>query len=187
MISGNDAGLPRKHRLFFALWPDDGVRDRISRAVEPLIEGKRARRVKSANLHITLAFLGHVRQTALQAIVEAANEVRGVAFDLTLDHLVSWRAAHVACLVVEPIPTPLAKLVESLRFNLLAKNVDADRKDFRAHLTVARDWRSERLDVRVAPMQWPIREFVLVDSRPGPLGSEYRIVHRWSFTETERA
>lgn len=171
-----------QHRLFFALWPDDSLRERIGAAVLPQLEGRRARKVRLANLHITLAFLGSVLESDLAKIVEAGNRTRGEPFDLTINRLESWRAAHVACLMIAPVPAPLAKLVECLRFNLLERNVEVDRKEFRAHVTVARDWRDRRLDEHIGPFTWPVRDFVLVDSKPGREGSEYRIVHRWPLT-----
>lgn len=178
MISESDRVA--KQRLFFALWPSDALRDQVARAVEPLVEGKRARKVRPGNFHITLAFLGYVSPEGLHEIIDVGNATASAPFDLVLDHLESWRAAHVACLTIAPTPQPLANLVERLRFNLLGKNLEPDRKEFRAHVTLARDWRDKRLDERIGPFVWPVREFVLVESKPGRDGSEYRILQRWS-------
>lgn len=172
-----------KHRLFFALWPSDALRDQIAHTVGPLIEGRRARKIRAANFHITLAFLGSVSDDRFEDVVKAGNEVSAAPFDLTIDHLESWRAAHVACLTIASIPPPLAALVERLRCNLLARAVEADQKEFRAHVTVARDWRDQRLDERIGPLVWRIREFVLVESQLGSAGSEYRIVRTWPLAE----
>jgi RNA 2',3'-cyclic 3'-phosphodiesterase len=170
---------PTKRRLFFALWPDDSLRERLGETVLPTLDGRRARKVRLANLHITLAFLGAVRENDVQNVIAAADRVIAEPFDLTLDRLESWRAAHVACLVIAPVPAPLAVLVDRLRFNLLARNVDVDQKEFRAHLTVARDWRDTRLAERVGPFVWSVREFVLVESKPSRAGAEYRMLERW--------
>ncbi len=170
---------PAKHRLFFALWPDDSLRERLGAAVSPKLDGRRARKVRLANLHITLAFLGAVLEGDIPNVIAAADAVIAESFELALERLESWRAAHVACLMIAPVPPPLAALVERLRFNLLARNVEVDQKEFRAHLTVARDWRGTRLAERVGPFVWPVREFVLVESKSNRAGAEYRILQRW--------
>jgi 2'-5' RNA ligase len=171
------AGEPR--RLFFSLWPDDALRDRLVAATDPLLAGKRARKTHPANLHLTLAFLGGVPPEALDAVIAAGDQVRASQFELTFDRVESWRAAHVACIAIDPVPSLLAALVAQLRAELAARQVPVDLKDFRAHITLARDWRDGRLDARIAPLSWPVQEFVLVESNPGPKGSEYSVLHRW--------
>jgi len=174
---------PAKRRLFFALWPDDALRSEIARAVRPVLEGRRARAVRTANLHITLAFLGAVAEERVNDAIEAGEQVRGEAFELAIDHVESWRAAHVACLTLAPVPPPLAALVERLRFSLTARNLEPDPKEFRAHVTVAREWRDQRLDARIGPFVWRVREFALVESTPGREGSEYRVLRSFPLRE----
>jgi RNA 2',3'-cyclic 3'-phosphodiesterase len=177
----------KTHRLFFALWPSDELREQIGRAVMPALEGRPARPVRPANLHITLAFLGSITADRFPAVLDAGDQIDGEPFDLTIDHLESWRAAHVACLTLSPLPPALTTLVERLRFSLLPRQVEADQKPFRAHVTVARDWRERRLDERIGPFIWRVQEFVLVESRPGRAGSEYQIVRTWPLVRRDRA
>ena len=168
------------HRLFFALWPNDALRQQISDLVEPFLEGRKARRVRVPNLHITLAFLGSVAQHDLPKVIEAADRVSGAAFDLTLDHLETWRRAHVACITVDPLPPALVSCVEQLKSNLSAMEVEVDHKEFRAHVTVARDWRDTRLDERIGPVIWSVRDFALVESKQGHHGPDYHVMKQWS-------
>jgi 2'-5' RNA ligase len=182
-FEGKHGETEARRRLFFALWPDDALREQMGRAVRPIVEGRRARAVRLANLHITLAFLGAIGRESVRNVIDAADQIRGEPFELTIDHAESWRAAHVACLMISPIPPALAVLVERLRFSLLARNVEPDQKEFRAHMTIARDWRDRRLDERIGPLVWPVRDFVLVESKPGREGSEYRIVQRWRLVQ----
>jgi 2'-5' RNA ligase len=166
-------------RLFFALWPTEALREQIGSAVQPILDGRKARPIPLINLHITLAFLGSVPEAALADILAAANQTSADRFDFTIDHLETWRRSHIACLTIEPTPAPLAVLVERLRFSLLARKVEADQKEFKAHVTVARDWREEGLERRVGPFVWSAEEFVLVESQAGSTGSQYSIVQRW--------
>jgi 2'-5' RNA ligase len=55
------AGIEGKSaRLFFALWPDDAVRARLTGVVDSLRRTVSGKWVKPDNLHITLAFLGDI-------------------------------------------------------------------------------------------------------------------------------
>jgi RNA 2',3'-cyclic 3'-phosphodiesterase len=174
-------------RMFFALWPTEALREQIGLAVHPLLDSRNARPIPLLNLHITLAFLGSVSEGALADIVDAANQISAEPFHFTIDHLVTWRRSHIACLTIEPTPPLLAVLVERLRFSLLARKVEADRKEFKAHVTVARDWREEGLDQPIGPFVWSAEEFVLVESRAGRAGSEYTIIERWPLAQTAPA
>lgn len=173
-------------RLFFALWPSDDLREQVARGVAPALEGRRARPVPSANFHITIAFLGSIAAGKLPAVIDAADQVDGEPFELTLDRLESWRAAHAVCMTISMIPPALAAVVERLRFSLLARRVAADQKPFRAHLTVARDWREGGLDQPVGPYRWPVTEFVLVESTLRPGGSQYHVVRAWPLAQKRR-
>jgi 2'-5' RNA ligase len=174
---------PETRRLFFALWPTDELREQIARAVGPLLAGRRARPIPPANFHITLAFLGSVLETKLPDVIAAAREVSGAPFVLQLTRAESWRRTQIAWLPVEPMPHALHGLAERLRFSLLAKDLEVDRKAFRAHVTIARDWRDRPLDARIGPFDWPVRDFVLVQSKTGPCGSEYYVLERWPLRE----
>ncbi|MEK7758301.1 MAG: 2'-5' RNA ligase family protein, partial [Pseudomonadota bacterium] len=47
-------------RLFFALWPDPVLQQRLAQAAEALLPRAAGRRVRAENLHCTLVFLGAV-------------------------------------------------------------------------------------------------------------------------------
>jgi len=180
LSSRNDAQPPvHARRLFFGLWPTEALRQQIGAVIGPILDGRKARPIPLPNLHLTLAFLGSVSATTFADVVDAANQIDGEAFSFAVDHLEIWRRAHVACLTIEPTPPPLAVLVERLRFSLLARKVAADQKEFKAHVTIARDWHDQAVDERVGPFVWNADEFVLVESRATRAGSEYTILERW--------
>jgi 2'-5' RNA ligase len=155
------------------------LRGQIDERVRPFLSGRSARLIPAANFHLTLAFLGSVAEEDLLKVVDAADRVSSEAFEFTLDHLEFWRSAQIACLAIAPTPAPLAALVERLRFNLLAQNVEADQKEFKGHVTIARDWRDKALDKPIDPLIWSATEFVLVESRADHAGSHYTILNRW--------
>jgi 2'-5' RNA ligase len=175
----------RTHRLFFALWPGDGLRDRLAEAIRPVTEGKKARPIPAENFHITLAFLGAVQARRLPSVMEAASRIELPPLKLSIGDVEAWSGAHILC--VTPVASPpLHMLVDRLRFNLLARQVEPDQKEFRPHITVAREWRDRNVSGSIGPFDWTADDFVLVESESGREGSQYRIIGRWLLTDREQ-
>ena len=180
---GDDAAAGEMHRLFFALWPDDALRDRIAATTAELI-GEHApggRPLKPERYHVTLQFLGdfqplppRLRDDALAA----AATVRAPAFELPLDCVGSFRGANVWWLGSHATPAGLRTLWDALGHALAQRRVPVKTNGgFVPHLTVQRDVRRHIASTPVAPaLSWPVREFVLVDSRPG---RPYELLGRW--------
>lgn len=166
-------------RLFFTLWPDDALRERIAQAACRYLEGRKARAVRANNVHLTLAFLGSVDEQAVDEVIAAGDLVRAAPFELALDRLETWRGARVACLTTQMVPAPLAALVAQLRSNVQARALPVDLKPFRAHITLARDWREAPLDCRIDPVRWPVGEFMLAESPAAGGRADYRIIRTW--------
>jgi 2'-5' RNA ligase len=173
--------MERTHRLFFALWPNDQLRSRMAAAARSLLEGKRARAVPADNLHITLAFLGPVQARRLPSVMAAASAIDAAPFDLTIDRVEAWADADILCLTPASCPS-LRALVDRLRVNLLEHQLDPDRKDFRPHVTIGRDWGEKQVEATIGPFAWSADDFVLVESETGRKGSQYRIIGRWPLT-----
>lgn len=177
-------GAPtRTRRLFFALWPDDELRAQIAASARTVLAERRARAIPAVNLHVTLAFLGSVAEESVRDVIEAANEVQAEPFELTLDRVESFRPAQVAWLRVAEIPPALEMLVQRLRLALAARQIEVDDKPFKPHVTIARNWRDRRLNQRIGPFAWAVRAFVLVESKTGEQGSEYRILQTWPLAD----
>jgi 2'-5' RNA ligase len=174
--------MERTHRLFFALWPSDELRRQMAAAVRPLLEGTRARAIPSDNFHITLVFLGPVQTRKLSSVMEAASRIESAPLELSIERLEAWDGAHILCLT-PGVSSPLHALVERLRFNLLEHQLEPDRKEFRPHVTVAREWREKVVDAAIGPFAWSAHDFVLVESESGDKGSHYRIIGRWPLTD----
>ncbi len=90
----------RSLRLFFALPCPPPLAERIGRWRDgrPLP----GRQVATANLHLTLAFLGQVPSARLEALLDMAAAIEAAPFDLCLDRLLRWRNG---ILLLAPQPT----------------------------------------------------------------------------------
>jgi 2'-5' RNA ligase len=171
------------NRLFFALWPDDAVRRACAEAARELRLKMQPSGYMSnpERYHITLLFLGDtVPPEQEQAAIEAAAAVRAAPFQLNLDSAGSFRNRQVPWwLAPRESPRALAELYESLHEAMMAARVVPDRMKFVPHLTVLRDAHKALPSTAIKPVEWPVRDFVLVRSRLDLQPVRYEIVESW--------
>jgi 2'-5' RNA ligase len=173
------------HNLFFALWPDDDVREHIAAAAQDLKQthGPRGRWIKPPRYHLTLRYLGEhpALPDALLTAAYAAGDAVGVpAFDFALDTADSFANRRIPWwLGCEAMPGSLDTLWDAVADGLRARGVATDEPAPRiAHVTILRDADRRLAPERIASIAWPVRDFVLVDSQLGA-ESRYTILKRW--------
>ena len=168
-------------RLFFALWPTDEIRTALTEACRPALRMCAGRPVPPRHYHVTLAFLGNsdVPLARFDRLTEMAADAPS-GFELVLDRCGHWRGPRVLWIGPTHCPAALTGLVAQLRAELDGMGIDYDRRDFNAHLTLARK-------VTVLPelqepdsVHWRVNEFVLVESKVTQQGSVYEVVRRFS-------
>lgn len=160
-------------RLFFALWPDDATRRRLHKLCRPALKRCGGRPVPARNYHVTLAFLGNVAADLVPAIRDAAARVEPVRLELKLDRFGHFPRARVAWFGPAETPPELAALARQLWEVLTPLGLEADRRPFRAHVTIARKIvRAPEPDC-AQPLSWPVQGFALIRSVTAPEGSRY--------------
>jgi RNA 2',3'-cyclic 3'-phosphodiesterase len=184
-FDGPGAGTDEVHRLFFALWPDEGVRDGIEAAADALrhTHAPRGRWIGRHRYHLTLQFLGDspvLREDVANAAMHAAESVRVQAFDLALDVAGSFRNRSVPWwLGCAHAPPALQQLFDTLGGALRRNGLRLESgKGLVAHVTVLRNADSALPTTAIAPVPWPVRDFVLVHSVLGRR-SAYHLLGRW--------
>jgi 2'-5' RNA ligase len=176
-------------RLFVALAVPVAVRDVLAEAATPLRRQHPALRWnRTTTWHLTLAFLGETGvggrlrvQIALQTVARSARPC-AIAIDGRLGRFgdrVLWAA------VASP-DGRLTTLARSVNEALRGIGVRSDDRPFRAHLTLARGGRGQRvprrpvrLDGPGLPVGWTASTVALMASQLGPDGSRYRTVATW--------
>jgi len=166
-------------RLFFALWPDQGVRAQLAHWARELhaVCGGRPTRVE--NLHLTLAFLGNVEDTRVAEVERAADAVAPRLVSLMLDEPGYWKRNRIAWAGATVIPPGLEAFVEELRGALSDARIGFDSKGFASHVTLLRDAREPRAMPALDPIEWRLDGFVLVQSVTLPRGSGYEVRKSW--------
>ncbi|HSO81248.1 RNA 2',3'-cyclic phosphodiesterase [Thiocapsa sp.] len=165
-------------RWFFALWPDDAVRDAVAARV-PALLSVGARATHPSDLHLTLAFLGPLAPDALACAERAADRIRAAAFDLEIDRVGHFARARVLWCAPASPPEALATLVADLQEQLSTCGLAADPPPYRPHITLARKAAAAPVSEWPTPIPWSVRELVLAAGYGGPR-PRYRVRRRWT-------
>jgi 2'-5' RNA ligase len=167
----------RRRRLFFALVPDGRTRKAILTATREAVRAARGRATAPPNLHVTVAFLGNIDASRVDAARAAVPEA--TAFELALGRL----ARRHAMLWLEPlaVPEPLATLERALWERLAALGFEREQRAYRPHFTLARNVREPAegtIDV-----VWPVHTLHLMESVGGAKGHEYVSIGTWPLAD----
>lgn len=169
-----------RHRVFFGLWPTPEMAEHLAALGQSLGAGCGGRVIPAAQLHLTLAFIGHVATDRLAAVEAAAAAVRGEAFTLRLDRLGFWPQGGILWAGCGALPyhqrrlwEPLSQLHDALQTTLDAAGFPVSGRPFVPHVTLARGIRCASLPRLGTPLEWRVDEFALIESVPCPLGADY--------------
>lgn len=154
-------------RLFFASWPPAAVAGALARWAEDARRDCGGRATPVERIHLTLAFLGEADAEAAKRL---AQTIRLPRCGFLLERSRYW--AHNRIVWVGPAETPpaLAALAAAL----------GERDRFAAHVTLVRKARIPRALPALPAMDWPVDEFTLVSSVPGPAGPAYEVLGRYA-------
>jgi 2'-5' RNA ligase len=168
-------------RIFFALWPDDAVRRQIVDQFRHTPQSKTsARLMRKHNLHITLHFIGNVDAEQRGCMHQAAQQVRGEPFQLSLDRYGHFYRAKVFWLGSEQAPQALFDLYAALGEAIEPCGYRVERRPYAPHVTLLRKLNRPGEMIKPEPIQWSVNEFVMVESVPIEGGVDYRVIERYA-------
>ncbi|HUP93069.1 MAG TPA: RNA 2',3'-cyclic phosphodiesterase [Solimonas sp.] len=171
------------NRLFFALWPDAAVEAAALEAARELRVRMQpgGHLTRPGMLHVTLSFLGNTVSAEQEAAAQqCAARVRAEPFTLALEQAGSFRGAKFPWwLGPREAPPALLALHHQLHELLLRARVAPEREKFAPHLTVLRDAAMFLPPTPIRPIEWQVREFVLMRSRMDLQPAVYEELGRW--------
>jgi 2'-5' RNA ligase len=170
-------------RAFFAWEPPEGAKQALAALVRELRarrDGDAVRWVRPEGYHVTLRFLGNVPTADVPALAGAVESALAgaVPFPVTLGAtraFPSARQPRVVVIELEP-EADLAALAARVEAGVVAAGLPAEKRRFRAHLTLGRV-RGRRVPALDAPPPsagaLDVHEVVLFRSDLGRDGSRY--------------
>ena len=164
-------------RLFFALWPPPATARALADWAKEVARVAGGKPVAAEKIHLTLAFLGDADPGKA---IAAAKEVRGEAFDLPIEVSEYWARNQILWAGPQRIPAPLERLATTLQLELFRAEFILERRPFAAHVTLLRKARTPPTLPDLPIVQWPARQFVLVQSRTSSEGPIYAILRSFS-------
>ena len=172
-------GDEKRQRLFFALWPDEGVRTVLDKSAGKLL-GKRVKRVAASNLHITLAFAGSVSGRVRTCLEAAAGDIHVPCFEFCINRVGHWPRPRILWAGPTHIPGELWSLAGALRQALEDCGIETGTRPYHPHVTLARKVSKCPDSVEFPPFHWSISHFSLVESVTDPAGVRYRVLRSWA-------
>jgi 2'-5' RNA ligase len=156
-----------QHRLFYALWPDTAVAEKLQ-VWQGAISG---RKTHLEDFHLTLAFLGEQQAMMLPDLEAVLPLLPHQRLECVLDTYGHFERLNLVWVGMSAPPPGLFDLQRALRLLLLERGVLLPpERVFRPHITLAR---KARLDVGLTvppPLPWHARSVVLARSGGGEAG-----------------
>lgn len=165
----------KTERLFFALWPDDEVRERIIEVCNqlPALQGQRL--VEPGNIHLTLHFLGNIPLQRIDCFLKQAARVKASPFALQIVHSGYFKKARVLWLGCRHQPAELVNLHKQSGKMIRTCGYQPEQRPYHPHITCARKVTHAIPGIAFKPIHWPVSRFVLVQSNSLPDGVEYKV------------
>ena len=180
----SDANVDRAGaRVFFALVPDRALQEQLGALASELATRIGGRATRDENIHLTLAFVGNVRQAEIATLEAILDALPRRGFELTLDHAGTWNHAEIAWLGPRTVPDALDDLHNALSAALVEAGYPIDDRPFRPHLTLARRGRRSLGRESGSSLSWRVGGVSLMRSESTGGGVRYRELARIDFDQ----
>ncbi|MHB0978601.1 MAG: RNA 2',3'-cyclic phosphodiesterase [Thermoleophilia bacterium] len=171
-----------RQRLFVGVPVSAGVEVAASVA-QASIEARGLRMLRPEQLHVTLAFLGEVGKDVAAASARVVSDqggtMGGVAHLAGFVLLPTPRKVRVVALAIEDVEGVLGRLYSEISDGLIGAGVmEAERRPFRPHLTIARLREAGRVHLKsdLPRERFSVRSVCLYRSTLTREGAEYEIL-----------
>jgi 2'-5' RNA ligase len=166
-------------RLFFALWPNDALREDLRRLVYKPVRHSGGKPVPPGNYHITLKFLGGTDTETRNRLCTVADRIFFDPFQLRLDKLGFWRKPRILWLGAAEVPDALTRLAGDLDRVAEDCGFEPETRPYRPHVTLARKVSQPGGLALNRSLVWRAERFVLAASETRPEGARYRVLRAW--------
>lgn len=173
------------HRLFVAIRPPEPIRDLL---VDAMDQSADFRWQDDEQLHITLRFVGEVERPTADDLADTLGRIHSEKFELRIAGVGRFeqRSSGALWAGVEP-KSPLAALAAKVERACQSIGLEAERRSFHPHITLAR-WKGRRtrevhdfLERRRGLSSEPflVDRFILFESRLSRHGAHYEPIESY--------
>lgn len=173
-----------RHRLFFALKPDEATLAAIG-AVQARLGNDNGRVVPAERLHATLLFMGDQSRADLARLRELASGIDFPRCKVVLDRFGHFPRAAVGWLGPNRVPVELEAFQQRLSSAVAGEGISFDDKPWRMHLTLYRNLRKRPERIDIEPVEWPLKCFWLMESVQAKGRLRYLCRGRWPEREPD--
>ena len=166
-------------KIFFAIWPDPYVKAQLSRLTGNLERVCGGYRTNSLKLHLTLVFLGNILTKQLADVKDIASQIKLPCFSLIIDTIEYWTHNKIVYAGITDIPAELIALVSQLNNDLQLAGFKLEQRPYIPHLTLVRNADCQQLPKLKTPIQWNIKEWMLIQSIPTRASTVYTQLGSW--------
>jgi 2'-5' RNA ligase len=170
-----------QQRLFFALWPDDEVKDQLVEAARSIQLAKRGRFMRKANLHMTLHFIGNTDPENAKCLQEVAAKVVSQPFSLQIDKAGQFKRTGIVWLGCSSVPSELNELHHRLGQVISSCDYQPEKRHYRPHVTLFRKAALAETESDISSINWQVKSFSLISSEQDSQGVIYRELQRYPF------
>ncbi len=176
-------------RLFFAALPDPAVTQSIVQLVQMLQRqhNLHGTPIESHKLHVSLLPLGDfpgLPENFVAAVEKVAGTLEVHSFTVRLDRVCSFsgKPGHLPLVLLGSQGETgfiglYAALLDAMQ---VGRNTTLTVRNFTPHMTLL--YGPKLADVEVEPIEWPVREFVLLRSHIN-MGLPYDVLGRWALRD----
>lgn len=165
--------------MFFALFPNRAVRERLAEAGGRLETECGGRKIRPHAIHLTLVFVGDVAIGRIEGLKQAIQSIAVRSFDLTLDTVCFWKRNCIVSLQPSRIPVELLLLVDALETALSGAGFNFDRRGYQPHVTLIRKAIHAHCTGTFNPILFRAAEWLLVQSKVVDRQIRYIPLGRW--------
>jgi 2'-5' RNA ligase len=160
-------------RVFYALVPDPPLQLQLAAQGHAIATRAGGRAIPAANVHLTLAFVGDVAATHLDALRAIVPTLPRQGFVLVLNCVGVFRRARVGWLAPEITPDALATLHAALAAALTSASFALEARPFHPHVTLARRCVRVIPTAVCAPTTWRVARVSLMETLRDERGLRY--------------
>jgi 2'-5' RNA ligase len=132
------------------------------------------------NIHMTLAFVGAIGPEDMAGLLMPPAHVFIPVFRLVLDRWGCWPRERIGWAAPSRVCETLNALAANLADWLRNAGFKMESRPFTGHVTLVRHANYVAIAESMPPIEWPVREFALVDSLLTPTGARYRTLASWT-------